>query len=60
MRGLRVGVQQGEGEGLATRLNQPRPNAKKANTGLWVTVGVIGAVLFLLPIVVGLLSLIHI
>ena len=54
MRGLRVGVQQGKGEGLATRLNQPRPNAKKANTGLWVTVGVIGAVLFLLPIVVGL------
>nr|WP_256478167.1 UPF0182 family protein [Corynebacterium stercoris] len=39
---------------MATRITQPRPSAKKPNTGLWVTIGIIGLVLFLLPMLVGL------
>lgn len=39
---------------MATRVNQPRPNAKKPNAGLWATIGIIAAVLFLLPLIIGL------
>ncbi|WCZ38228.1 UPF0182 family protein [Corynebacterium jeddahense] len=39
---------------MATRLNRPQPRAKKSNTGLWVTVGVLGLILFLVPVLVGL------
>ena len=39
---------------MATRVNKPRPNAKKPNAGLWTTIGIIAAVLFLLPLIVGL------
>nr|WP_234949020.1 MULTISPECIES: UPF0182 family protein [Corynebacterium] len=33
---------------------RPRPTPKKPNTGLWITVAVLGVVLFLLPMIVGL------
>ena len=39
---------------MATRLNRPQPRAKKPNTGLMTTIGVLGIILFLLPMAVGL------
>ena len=39
---------------MATRLNMPRPNARKSNTGLWVTLGVLAVVLLVLPLLIGL------
>mgnify|MGYP001940746239 CR=1 FL=1 len=39
---------------MATRLNQPRPRAKKPNSGLWVTLGILAVLMFLLPVIVGL------
>ena len=39
---------------MATRLNRPQPRAKKPNTGLMTTIGVLGLILFLLPMAVGL------
>lgn len=32
----------------------PRPNARKSNTGLWVTLGVLAVVLLVLPLLIGL------
>lgn len=39
---------------MATRLNMPKPNARKSNKGLWITIAVLAVVLVLLPILVGL------
>lgn len=39
---------------MATRLSQPQPHAKKQNTGLAVTIGVLGVLLFFIPILIGL------
>lgn len=39
---------------MATRLNRPQPRAKKPNTGLMTTIGVLAIILFLLPMAVGL------
>ncbi|MEH0146447.1 UPF0182 family protein [Corynebacterium sp. Q4381] len=35
-------------------MTPPRPNARKSNKGLWTTIGVLGVILFLLPMLVGL------
>ena len=39
---------------MATRLNRPQPRASKPNTGLWVTIGVLGLLLLVLPMLIGL------
>ena len=39
---------------MATRLSQPQPHAKKQNTGLAVTIAVLGVLLFFIPILIGL------
>lgn len=39
---------------MANRLHQPRPDAKKPNAGLSITLGVLGILLVLVPILVGL------
>ena len=39
---------------MATRLTRPQPRAKKPNTGLWVTLGILAVIFFLLPVIIGL------
>lgn len=39
---------------MATRLSQPQPHAKKQNSGLAITIGVLGVLLFFIPILIGL------
>ena len=38
---------------MATRLTPPRPRANKPNRALAVTMGVVGALLFLVPLLTG-------
>ena len=39
---------------MTTRVNPPRPSAKKPNRGLWTAVSVLGVILIVLPMLVGL------
>ncbi|WP_288873591.1 UPF0182 family protein [uncultured Corynebacterium sp.] len=39
---------------MATRLTRPQPRSQKPNKGLMVTLGVLAALFFLLPVIIGL------
>ncbi|WP_175935463.1 UPF0182 family protein [Corynebacterium sp. Marseille-P4321] len=39
---------------MATRLNRPQPRASKPNPGLWITIGVLGVLLLVLPMLINL------